>query len=267
MKSFGHLAVLALVALGAATPAAAEPTDITVRVISRDAKFIGTSMGGILVTLRDADTGALLAEGLTRGGTGDTDRIMTTPRERDAVIATEGAAKFSTTLDLDGPRLIEVTATGPMAQRQSANRVSATQWVVPGRDLAGGNGWMLEMPGLVVDVLAPPAHLKLSGTPQRVGLTANVTMMCGCPIEPDGVWDTDRFDVAARLLRNGEMTGETALSYAGATSQFAGTVEVAAPGAYEAIVYAHDPATGNTGLDRVTFVVSEEVDEAGDATE
>ena len=35
----------------------AEPTDITVRVLSKDAKFVGTSMGGVRITLRDAETG------------------------------------------------------------------------------------------------------------------------------------------------------------------------------------------------------------------
>lgn len=50
--------------------------------------------------------------------------------------------------------------------------------------------------------------------------------------------------------------GELALGYAGVTSQFVGTWHVREPGAYEAVVYAYHPATGNTGLDAVTFVVA-----------
>jgi hypothetical protein len=193
-RAIGFLRVLAVTAaaMALAGPAWAKPTEITVRVISRDAKFIGTSMGGVLVTLRDADTGELLARGKTRGGTGDTDRIMGA-REPGTFLSTPDAAKFSTTLDLDEPRRIEVTAYGPLAQRQGANRVSAVQWVVPGRDLTGGDGWVLEMPGFVVDALAPPAHVKLSGLPQAVTLRANVTMMCGCPVTPGGHWDANRY--------------------------------------------------------------------------
>lgn len=260
MRVQGVLAALALgaAALGTAAPAAAEPTDVTVRVISRGAKFIGSSMGGVWVTLRDADTGQLLAQGTTRGGTGDTDRIMAPDPERNAQLSTAGAAKFSTTLDLDEPRRIEVAAFGPLAQRQAANRVSAVQWVVPGKDLTGGDGWLLEMPGFVVDVLAPPTHVELAGVPKSVPLAANVTMMCGCPVTPGGLWDADRYEVRARLTRNGAPAGETVLGYAGTASQFAATLEIDAPGVYEAMVYAHDPKTGNTGLDRVTFIVSEE---------
>ena len=73
-----HRYKLAVVAGLAAFSAAAhaEPTDIVVRVLSKDAKFIGTSMGGMRVTLRDAHTGEILATGLTQGGTGDTKRLI-----------------------------------------------------------------------------------------------------------------------------------------------------------------------------------------------
>ncbi|GJL77255.1 MAG: hypothetical protein NPINA01_02440 [Nitrospinaceae bacterium] len=234
----------------------AEPTDITVRVISRDAKFIGTSMGGVLVTVSDAQTGEILSQGKTAGGTGDTNRIIKQPHKRGVPLSTESAAKFSATLELKEPRLIEVTAFGPLGQRQGANRVSAVQWVVPGKHLTGGDGWLLEMPGFIVDVLAPPTHLKLKGTPQTVELKAKVTMMCGCPIEPGGFWDANRYEVTALIRKNGEPFGKALLKYAGATSQFAGTMKVEAPGTYEAVVYAYDSSNGNTGLDKVTFVVS-----------
>jgi hypothetical protein len=45
------------------------------------------------------------------------------------------------------------------------------------------------------------------------------------------------------------------LQFAGQTSQFATELELGETGVYEATVYAYDPATGNTGLDRVTFVI------------
>ncbi|HEX6202874.1 MAG TPA: hypothetical protein VF100_07720, partial [Thermoanaerobaculia bacterium] len=67
-----RLLLPALLVAAAAAAAAAEETAVTVRVLSRDAKFVGSSMGGARVTIRDAETGTLLAEGVTAGSTGDT---------------------------------------------------------------------------------------------------------------------------------------------------------------------------------------------------
>ncbi|MGE0683055.1 MAG: hypothetical protein AB7P69_19400 [Candidatus Binatia bacterium] len=233
----------------------ATPTQLTVRVKSKDAKFVGTGVGGVLITVKDALTGEVLATGRTAGDTGDTERIMKTPVTRGALLATATAAHFTAALDLTEPRLIEVTAYGPLANLQAANRVSATQWIVPGKHITDGDAWLMELPGFVVDVLAPPTHIKLKGTPQTVQLAANVMMMCGCPITPGGVWDADKYEVKALLKKDGAMIGDLALHYAGTTSQFAGTWTVQETGVYEAVVYAYDPTNGNTGVDSVTFVV------------
>ncbi|MDZ7735955.1 MAG: hypothetical protein U5P41_07510 [Gammaproteobacteria bacterium] len=230
----------------------AEQTAIDVRVISRGAKFIGTSMGGVQITLHDARTGELLVQGKTRGGTGDTQRIMRESHGRNGVLATESAAVFSTRLDLDEPRLIEVRAYGPLAQVQSANTVTATQWVIPGKDLTGGNGWLLEMPGFVVDILDPPAHKGVTGLPRKIPVSANITKMCGCPLVPGGLWDADQYEISALVRHNGEFLSELPLEYAGETSRFAGTLTAEQPGSYEITVYAFDPETGNTGLDITT---------------
>lgn len=239
-------------------PAYAVETHVDIRVISRGAKFIGTSMGGVRITLRDAQTGELLAQGKTHGSTGDTDLIMKESHQRHATLATQSAAVFSTVLDLSEPRHVEVTAYGPLAQRQAANTVSATQWIIPGKHLTRGNGWLLEMPGFVVDVLAPPAHQGLSGLPREIPVKANVSKMCGCPLTPGGLWDADQYEIRALIKHNGKLIGEEPLHYAGASSQFAGTLSVEQPGSYEVTVYAHDPVTGNTGVDSTTFNISPE---------
>jgi hypothetical protein len=233
----------------------AEPTEIIVHVKSKDAKFVGTTMGGALVTIRDVQTGELLAKGLTTGGTGNTEKIMITPVQRGASISDESAAKFVARIDISEPRLVEVSAYGPEANLQSANKVTATQWVVPGKNITEGDAWTLELPGFVVKVLAPPAHSALGGAPQSVEIKANITMMCGCPISPGGIWDANKLEVAALLYQNGKRVGVLPLKYAGSTSQFSGTWEVKGPGIYQATVYAYDPATGNTGLDGTTFLI------------
>jgi len=71
------------------------------------------------------------------------------------------------------------------------------------------------------------------------------------------VWDADKIEVAAFLKRNGKHVGVLSMHYSGAESQFSGSWNVKEPGLYEAIVYAYDPFNGNTGLDRVTFIVSQ----------
>lgn len=156
--------------------AQAIPTDITVRVKTKDAKFMGSSMGGALITIKDADTGELLAKGVTAGGTGNTKLIMKTPVTRGNAISDEKAAKYTATIDIDVPTRVKVTAFGPLSQRQAANTVSATQWIIPGKNITEGDAWMLEMPGLVVDVLSPPTHIKYKGATD-VEIAANFTMM------------------------------------------------------------------------------------------
>ncbi len=249
-------AALLAAALGLvlATAAGAEPTRIEVRVISKGAKFVGTSMGGARVTVRDADTGELLATGRTAGSTGDTARIMTTARRRGEPLSTPDAAGFAVTLDLDAPRRLRFAAEGPLAQPQAGSAASATQWVVPGKDLTGGDGVLLELPGFAVDILSPATHSTVGAAPQQVRLSANVVMLCGCPLTSGGLWDADTFEVRARILHDGE-TVEVPLTYAGTASRFAADWTAPAPGLYDVTVYAWDPANGNTGVDRTTFIV------------
>jgi len=171
-----RLSVLAVASL-AAWPCSAAPTTITVHVLSKDAKFVGTSMGGARVVIRDAETQEILAQGLTTGGTGDTTRIMKEPWRRGEPISTPDAAKFTAVIDLDAPRRIEVTAFGPMAQPQTGARASATQWVVPGRNIDAGDAFLLVLPGFSLDVLQPATHARFSGVPQPVTLRANLTML------------------------------------------------------------------------------------------
>lgn len=237
----------------AASSALAVPTNITVRVKSKGGKFIGTSMGGVLITLKDADTGGLLAKGIATGDTGNTELIMKTPRR--GVISGPGASKFTATIDIDQPTRVEVTVLGPLAQRQSANRVSSTQWVFPGKHITDGNGWMLQMPGFVVDVLNPPAAITFTSVSEGITVRANIMMMCGCPITPGGLWNADGLDIKAVVTKNGQNSESIDLKYADKPSQFRGVVPIDEKGVYELTVYAYDPTNGNTGLDRTTFRV------------
>jgi len=237
----------------AARGAAAEETPVVVRVLSEGAKFIGSTMGGVGITLHDAATGEVLASGRTRGGTGDTRAIMG-ETDRNAVLATEGAAAFFATLDIDEPIRVRLVARGPLAQPQAINTVTETRWVLPGRGIAAGDGWLLEMPGLVVDVMTPPAPAS-AASGETVTVTANVAMMCGCPIAPDSPWPADAFEVAATVTQEGETVKTTPLDYAGTASRFSGTVHLGAPGTYTIAVHAADSRSGNAGVDFTTVTV------------
>ncbi len=259
MNVLGSLKITLALALGLAfaMPAFAEPTNIVVRVISKDAKFIGTSMGGAQIILRDAKTGEVLAEGTTVGGTGDTELLMKRSQTRRDALSSGDAANFAVTLDLNTPRLIEVVAVGPLVAHDSAARVSATQWVIPGRHLDGGDGWVLEIPGFFVDLHDIPAELKMQGTAPLVEFRADIKMMCGCPIEPSGLWDADQYEIRAQLKKSGEVVDEIAMKYAGSPSQFSGSFRASELGAYEVVVYAYDARSGNTGLDTAKFELIE----------
>ncbi|MFL6277736.1 MAG: hypothetical protein ACJ74G_21320 [Blastocatellia bacterium] len=232
---------------------AKKQTQITVRVIAKDGKFLGDDIGGSLITIYNVQTGELLAKGYTKGGSGNTTEIMQTPRMWSQSIPTDGASDYTARLDLDEPCLIEVTAYGPLGGLQSTHKVSATQWVIPGKDITGGDGFLLVMPGLLVQVVEPITHLNLSSLPAQINFAANVTMMCGCPISPGGVWDSKDFEVGAQIRKEGRIIDEIKLAYAGEVSQFKGIYTLKRKGYYEADVYAYQPGTGNTGTGRVTF--------------
>ena len=252
------------------------PTKITVRVIARDGKFLGDDIGGALVTIRDAQTKELLAEGITSGGSGPNGvgGVMCIHLRRGQPLPTTGASEFTTDLLLDRPKRIEVTAWGPLGARQSTNTASATQWVYPGKDVTGGDGFLLELPGLIVQIIHPPTHYAPSSLSQLL-IRANVAMMCGCPIDykrdkatiicpelPDDKqpWLPGEFEVAASIM---EQTGAPviiALEFmkippADTPGQFAGVWTSPPPGIYEITVYAYQKATGNTGVDTATVIV------------
>lgn len=247
-------ALVAALLASAPLAASAEPTPLTIRVLSMGGKFIGSGMGGARIVVRDARTQQVLAQGVTIGGTGDTKRIMA-GGPRNAALADDSAASFRTVVDLAEPTLLEVEAYGPQAQWQSTISARSQRWVLPGHGVAGGDGWVLELAGLAVDVTDPPAHVRLAAGERTVTIRANVALLCGCPIEPGGLWDAARFDVTARVTRDGGEPASQPLAYAGRSGLFSASIEAAKPGTYAVTVTAVDRATDAVGVDRTTFIV------------
>ena len=237
IKAFTLAASLAFLA----SAALAEPTRVMVRAQAHDAKFIGDHMGGVQVTLVDARTGVVLAKGLTKGGTGDTPRIMKTPRTRGMSLADPLSAGFEAVLDLKQPTLVRVEAVGPVGKPAASIKVSSTQWIFPGRDILG-DGWVLDFPGLVIE---PMATVTPGGALQ---ISAKVSLMCGCPIEPGGIWNADTYKVEAQLMQGDRQVAKAALAYAGQPSQFTGAVAKQPSGRYRLRLVAFDTTTSNAGV-------------------
>ena len=226
-----------------AAPALAEPTPVTVHVISQDAKFVGDSTGGAQVILRDAESGRILAEGVTTGGTGNTDRIMQSAG-RSPLRATPDAAAFHAALDIVRPTLVELEVKGALGRPGSAVRVTAQRWMMPGVPVTAGDGWSIELPGLAV---TPTVRIELEG----LQVTAKVEPMCGCSLTPGGLWDAADYQVEASLWQDGRQDRKAGLAFANAPGGFAGTLPLPPAGHYTLVLFARNTVTGSSGLGRI----------------
>lgn len=236
-------------------PVQAEETRLAIRALAGDAKFIGTGMSGMAVIVEDADTGEILDTGTTRGATGNTDRIIRSDWTRYGTLSEEGDAVYVSTLDIDEPRRVKVTVRGPIAQPQALAEASSTRWVLPGKHIEAGDGWLIEVPGFAVDIIAPAAYTYVDDNPDTMTIVANVIMICGCPTSPGGTWDSDEIEVMAEIRFNGENVMTSPMTYAGKLSHYSVDVPSTNKGPYEILVTAFDPRSGNTGLDRSSFIV------------
>jgi len=242
-----------LAALSLAAAALAQPTSLTVRVRAHDAKFVGTGVGDVQVTVRDFYSRAILAQGMLTGGTGDTAVLMKKPRSRATVLSgKKGTAGFTATLDIDAPKKLLVEIDGPMSAGAAMHHDSKTTWLIPGRNI-DGDGLLFEIYGLIVRNYQPVQHQFLAaGSTATIG--AHVSPMCGCPVRPGFLWDTKDFKVTAVISKNGRQVAELPMKYAGRISDFEASYTFAEPGTYKVTVVASDNMN-NQGADVTSYVV------------
>jgi len=202
--------------------AEAAPTRVMVRAVARDAKVISSGVGGALIRIVDARSGELLAEGKQEGGTGNTDLIMGTRAHGASIYDTERTAGFLAELRLSEPTVVNITALGPLAYPQAIRSTTKQLLLVPGHHI-DGDGVILELHGFIVEILSPE---PLAPVGAAVEVSARVRMMCGCTIEPGGLWDANAKEIVARLKVDGEVVSEAHLGFAGEISMFEGTVPV-----------------------------------------
>lgn len=233
------------------SPAAAQeavPTRLVVRVVASDAKIIGSGVGGVHVVVRDQRTGEVLAQGMQEGGTGNTDLIMN-PQERGAtVFDTDGAAGFRAEIPLTGPTPVTIEYRGPMGTPHAVQQGSTSVLMLPGEHM-DGEGVVVVLHGFTVELLSPEAQPFEAAAGEDVGVRARVTMLCGCPTEPGGLWDASGYDIRAQWIRDGEVVEETALAYSGTRSEYTGTLRAPADaGPVTLRVISVDRARANTGM-------------------
>ncbi|MDX1942304.1 MAG: hypothetical protein SFU99_17195 [Saprospiraceae bacterium] len=235
----------------------AQNTRFIVRAKAKDAKFIGTSLGSALILVKNVETDEILAKGFTEGSTGNTQRIMNTPHQRFETLSDEQTAKFETTLALDEPTFVTIEAHSPYAKRGARVMASTQMWLIPGKDIIG-DGIVLEIPGFIIDILHPHTHRYMKKADLKNGILnveANIVMMCGCIISKGGLWDGSKMEVNAILKLNGEKQGEYPLQITDTENLFTGDIPLTQSGNYEIILYAYDARSGNTGVEKVNFIL------------
>lgn len=248
---------LTLLILCSLTSMATE-TKIIVRAKAKDAKFVGSSLGGAYIIITNKINKRILAEGKTSGSTGNTDLIMKVPVKRGNSISDERTAKFLATIDIDEPTFVQIKVISPFNNKQAQSIVSTELWLIPGKDILG-DGIVLEIPGYIIDILKPRTHnyISLSSIKNNpFEIEANIVMMCGCTINKGGIWDSENIEVKAIVKRNDIHIRDVTMSLT-ETNLFKGNIDITSAGQYELIVYAYDAKSGNTGVDKVNYVIYE----------
>lgn len=192
------IALLLLLPLGVM----ARQTKLAVYVLAQDAKFIGDYTGGAQVTIKHRDNGIILAQGLTTGGTGNTDRIMNT--ETASLKIDKSSAFLLADLSVDVATPVIIEAKGPMGYLGSVQQVSVSSWVYPDQ-----MAWpvVIEIPGYIIE-----GDYQLDEKNQ-LSIGAKVRMLCGCELSPQGHWRGSDVYVWAQLRQGDNTLASVELKY------------------------------------------------------
>jgi hypothetical protein len=232
----------------------AQPTVLDVTVKAHDAKFIGSAVGGLKITIRDFFTEKLLAAGNIEGETGDTEVIMESPVTRGKILSSgKDTARFRCSFDINEPVKLLVEVTGPMAAGLDIHKETKTTWLIPGRDITG-DGILFELYGLIIHAYSPKPHgFYLPG--QKIVKGVHVTPMCGCPVRPDfKLWNADTYQVTASVFYKDKKVAQIPLRYADRISHFRGEFTPEETGSYKVIITGSDKRN-NQGVAITGFVV------------
>lgn len=238
-----------------------KPTTVLVRVVAHGAMVLGREVGGARVTITDLETKQVLATGIQQGEAGDQNQIMRTPHlMEEPVYSARPAAVFTTTLELRKPTLVEITAEGPLAHPASMQHASQTVLLIPGHDLIN-DGIVLHLYGYIVQIEHPRPGQALMAK-DDVKLRASVRTLSGTLVRPHGDWDSRKIRIYGELLIGNRIVERLQLFYSNETGTFDAPFFVPkpdeAPDGIVLRVVATDLATGNSGVGRADFTVTQE---------
>ena len=238
-----------------------KPTTVLVRVVAHGAMVLGREVGGARVTITDLETKQVLATGIQQGEAGDQNQIMRTPHlMEEPVYSARPAAVFTTTLELRKPTLVEITAEGPLAHPASMQHASQTVLLIPGHDLIN-DGIVLHLYGYIVQIEHPKPGQSLMAK-DDVKLRASVRTLSGTLVRPHGDWDSRKIRIYGELLIGNRIVERLQLFYSNETGTFDAPFFVPkpdeAPDGIVLRVVATDLATGNSGVGRADFTVTQE---------
>ncbi|QCK13511.1 hypothetical protein [Mangrovivirga cuniculi] len=226
------------------------PTTVKIRVLAKDAKFIGTGMGGMNVIIKNSSTGEVMASGKIDGATGNTSKIIADSIGRYQQKATPESADFTTQLTLTHPQKITVSVNGPLSLDPD-DRISATEeyWIIPGQDLSE-EGLILEIDGFAITAKEPEKNDDGSYT-----LKMHSVMLCGCPITPGGFWNANKMRAKALIYLEGKLLKKVDLKPGKEKNSFTGNWKPDQKGFYTIYYSLFDPRNNNTGVDEISFPV------------
>lgn len=244
-------------------------TSILVRVQAKGGKFIGPDAGYSLVTIKEAASGEILAQGIATGGSGNLLQSFVPSATRNPVVTTQltgaqsllwlsalpptipPAAGYFATLDIDAPTLVEFTAEGLTdTGAGSGQSVTQTMWITPGADLTAEPGLVLVVPGLIVK------NVSVTGDASATNVTATITMACGCPIDTDTPWlYTEFFVTATATDATGKQVSQTMQLQSRSTFVTSKPLALRSPGRYTVTVEAVQPAEANVGSASISVTI------------
>jgi len=236
-------------------------TAVLVRVVAHGAMVLGREVGGARVTITDADTKQILATGIQQGETGDQNQIMRTPHMmEEPIYSSRPSAAFTTTLELNKPTLVEITAEGPLAYPASLQRTTKTILLIPGQDLTN-DGIVLHLYGYLVQIERPKPGDSLIAK-DDVKLRASVRTLSGALVRPHGDWDSRKIRIYGELLIGDRIVERLQMFYSGDSSSFEAPFFVPAlkdaPNGITVRVVATDLSTGNAGMGTANYSVLSE---------
>lgn len=256
------------------------PAQVKVRVQARDGKILGpaATVKQPLLSVRDVLTGEVLISDAPMNN-GSSGTVVPASQfsgtvSRNAIVVEPpsisptypapgpywlqppvGEGELIVQLHIAEPALLEFRAT---AFAPDPVYASATTWVTPHMQL-------LADPGLVLTIAGLYATVQASAVGDAVSISANVTMMCGCPIteqpaqslppNTEPYWPSSEFEVTAHLRSKDSPSVDSFPLTCTSTSTFTGSTNLR-PGTYEVWVVAVQPNETNVGFARTTLVVT-----------